>query len=75
MGFLVELAAHDEQYLFVHLHELDPVVVDLAHLLNLARLWLAVRVWAQACQEDTLVRAHDKLSHFIDLALEACRLP
>ena len=36
MRLLVELAAHDIQYLLIDLHKLDLVVVDFAHLLDFA---------------------------------------
>ena len=67
MRLLVELAAHDVQYLLVDLHKLDLVVVDFAHLLDLARLWLTVGIRRQTCQKYSFVRAHESLSHLFSL--------
>lgn len=67
MCLLVELAAHDVQNLLVDLHKLDLVVVNFAHLLDLARLRLTVGTGRQTCQKYSFVRAHESLSHLFSL--------
>ena len=54
---LDQLAAHDEQYAPVDLHELDLFAVELADLLDLARRRVTVWVRGQARQEDSFACA------------------
>ena len=66
----VQIAADNEKYLLVYLHEFDLVVVDFAHLLDLSRLRLPIWIRCQAGQEYSFVRAHEHLHHLVNLAIE-----